>query len=130
MNETDKNVMNFLNKCGIIFENYDHLNGMLIPREVFVSDDKYEEIKNDIKEIKKIFSSSSLTSLQINAKKNQKWPLLNLVRQILKQKNIIMEPKRESCGYDQNGKKKYKRYFKLKKIKEIKKCDNLYKSVF
>ena len=34
--------------------------------------------------MKKLYSSGSLTSLQKNAKDNQKWPLLNLVRQILK----------------------------------------------
>ena len=41
----------------------------------------YEEIKKLIPELKKKFSSSFMTSLQKNAEKEQKWPLLNLVCQ-------------------------------------------------
>ena len=39
--------------------------------------------------MKKIYSSGSLTSLQKNAQDIQKWPLLNLVRQILKSNNFF-----------------------------------------
>tara|TARA_B100000513_G_C11835832_1_gene164134 strand:- start:149 stop:517 length:369 start_codon:yes stop_codon:yes gene_type:complete len=119
MDETHNELKNFLNKCGIVFENFAHLNGMLIPRDLLVSEKKYEEIKKEIQNIKKIYSSSSLTSLQVNAGRNQKWPLLNLVRQLLKQLNYSMEPTRKSAGYDETGKKKYERFFKLKKLNSI-----------
>ena len=62
--------------------NLDHINGLTVPREIFTDIEKYNSIKNDIKNIKQIFSSSSLTSLQNTHVKQQKWPLLNLVRQI------------------------------------------------
>jgi hypothetical protein len=56
-----------------------------------------------------------MTSLQKNASKSQKWPLLNLVRQILSIYNYQMEPIRKSDGYTLEGVKKYKRFFQIKK---------------
>ena len=56
-----------------------------------------------------------MTGLQRNADKNQKWPLLNLIRQILNAYNYEMEPIRKSDGYTLEGVKKYKRYFLIKK---------------
>jgi hypothetical protein len=61
-----------------------------------------------------------LTSLQSTAEENQKWPLLNLVRQILKSCNFSMTPKRISNGYTKDGKKIYKRMFKIEKLNQIK----------
>ena len=58
-----------------------------------------------------------MTSLQKNAKTEQKWPLLNLVRQILSIYNYQMEPIRKSDGYTLEGIKKYKRFFQIKKNK-------------
>ena len=40
-------------------------------------------------------------------KKTQRWPLINIVRQILKQYNFLFEPIRKSDGYTEDGKKKY-----------------------
>jgi hypothetical protein len=54
-----------------------------------------------------------MTSLQKNAEKEQKWPLLNLVRQILNVYNYKMEPIRKSDGYTLEGVKKYKRFFQI-----------------
>lgn len=119
MTDNDKILIEFLNKCGIVFEHFDNLNGMVIPRDVLISVEKYEKVKDEIKNIKKIFSSSSLTSLQTKAKGNQKWPLLNLVRQILKQKDYLMKPLRKSAGYNDQGQKKYIRSFQLQKITKL-----------
>ena len=47
----------------------------------------------------------------------QRWPLLNLVRQILKTNDYRMLPKRKSNGYTDDGKKKYIRFFIIKKMK-------------
>lgn len=120
MTETQQIVMEFLNKCGIVFEDYKMLDGMLIPRETLLSQEKYENIKEDLEKMKKMYSSGALTALQKSAETKQKWPLLNLVRQILKSNNYNMDPIRKSNGYTKEGKKKYLRFFIIKKIKSTK----------
>ena len=120
MTETQQIVMEFLNKCGIVFEDYKMLDGMLIPRENLLSQEKYENIKEDLEKMKKMYSSGALTALQKSAETKQKWPLLNLVRQILKSNNYNMDPIRKSNGYTKEGKKKYLRFFIIKKIKSTK----------
>ena len=120
MSSNDEIIKKFLNKCNIVFDEFSQLEGMNIPRETFLSKEVYNEVKNDIEEIKKFYSSGSMTSLQKNAGTSQKWPLLNLVRQILKSKNYLMHPIRKSNGYTKDGKKKYLRFFVLKKIKSVK----------
>ena len=107
----DKQVINFLKKCKIQFDVENQLDGQLIPRDILLSKEVYNEVKEEIVELKKKFSSSSLTSLQKTAESGQKWPLLNLVRQVLKTCNYQMKPIRRSDGYKKDGKKKYKRFF-------------------
>ena len=123
MTETQQIVKEFLNKCGIVFEDYKMLDGMLIPRDTLLSQEKYENIKEDLVKMKKMYSSGALTALQKSAETKQKWPLLNLVRQILKSNNYNMEPIRKSNGYTKEGKKKYLRFFIIKKIKSTKEVE-------
>jgi len=109
-------VKEFLNNCSIKFDNFEQLDNMLVPRESLLSVETYDKVKGDIQKMKKLYSSGSLTSLQKNAKTTQKWPLLNLVRQILRSNNYKMNPIRKSNGYTPEGKKKYLRYFVIKQI--------------
>jgi hypothetical protein len=113
----DDIIKNFLKSCNIVFEDEKQLDGLLIPRDVMLSVKTYEAVKEKIPDLKKKLSSSSLTSLHKNAKQEQKWPLLNLVRQILKTFNYNMKPIRKADGYTKDGKKKYKRLFIIKKIR-------------
>lgn len=92
--------------------------GNLIDRNTLISDTKYEEIKPNIQNIKQYYSSSYLTSLQTNADKKQKWPLLNFLRQILKIRGVTLTPIRKANGYTKEGKKLYKRFFLIEKIKK------------
>tara|TARA_Y100001970_G_scaffold37677_1_gene46558 strand:- start:13159 stop:13530 length:372 start_codon:yes stop_codon:yes gene_type:complete len=115
----DKDLLDILKKCNIIIEDNNLISGLIIPREILLSKEKFIELSDEIKTVKKKFSSSRLTALQSTAKDNQRWPLLNLVRQLLKASNIRMVPKRVSDGYDKNGKKKFKRYFILEELKKI-----------
>ena len=112
MNEESKTILKII---GIDFNDVDDLNGLSILRDQLLSDNKYEEIKQLLPELKKIYSSSLMTSLQKNADKSQKWPLLNLIRQILNTHDYTMEPIRKSDGYTLDGVKKYIRYFFIKK---------------
>jgi hypothetical protein len=124
MNEESKTILKII---GIEFNDLNELNGLTLLREQLLSDSKYEEIKKLLPELKKIYSSSLMTSLQSNADKSQKWPLLNLVRQILSIHNFKMEPIRKSDGYTLEGVKKYKRYFLIKKNSEKTDLSNIKK---
>lgn len=119
----DEISIKILNSCGIFFNIINELDNQLIPREQLISDSKYDELKNLIPELKKHYSSSFMTSLQKNATIYQRWPLLNLVRQILNTFGFKMEPIRKSDGYTLDGVKKYKRFFQIKFKKNVK-CDN------
>ena len=96
----------------------DYLDGALIPRDMLISVSLYEKIQEKIPDLKKKFSSSYMTSLHKGAKDQQKWPLLNLIRQILHTFQYQMKPIRKSDGYTPQGVKKYKRYFLISKIGE------------
>jgi hypothetical protein len=98
---------------GIMFNSHEDPDEILILRDSLLSDKIYTSIESDIIELKKILSSSSLTSLQKKADKTQKWPLLNLVRQILNVYGYKMIPIRKSDGYTVDGIKKFKRYFQI-----------------
>jgi len=89
----------------------DMLDGVLIPRDTLISHVLYDRVKEKIPDLKKRFSSSYMTSLHKGANEHQKWPLLNLVRQILHTYHYHMKPIRKSDGYTPQGVKKYKRYF-------------------
>jgi hypothetical protein len=102
-----------LNTVGINFNNIIELEGYFFPREQLLSDTKYEEVKKYIPELKKKFSSSFMTSLQKKAETHQKWPLINLIRQILSVYKYHLEPIRKCDGYTSDGVKKFKRYFKI-----------------
>ena len=115
----DNHIIEFLKECNIVFNEENQLQGQLLPREIMLSEKIYEHVKEKIPELKKKLSSSSLTSLHKNAKQEQKWPLLNLVRQILKTFNYNMIPIRKADGYTKDGKKKYKRFFIIEKLKSV-----------
>ncbi len=103
-------------KCDLSFNSIDNLNGVSIPRDLLINDEKYEQLKDDILGLRKYLCSSSFTSLHKNAEKKQQWPLLNLVRQLLKAQNYALSPYKKSNGYTKDGKKKFIRYFRITKI--------------
>ena len=113
----DEEIKSVLKVVGLEFDEIKDIDGIIIQREVLLSDTKYEEVKKLIPELKKIYSSSFMTSLQKNADKSQKWPLLNLIRQMLSVYDFKMVPIRKADGYTLEGVKKYKRYFQIYKNK-------------
>ena len=128
-NQQAEYIKAFLNKCKIIMNTFDDLDGLLVPREVLLGLDNYKNVKDEIAILKQMFNSSSLTALQSTAEENQKWPLLNLVRQILKACNFKMTPKRVSAGYTKDGKKLYKRMFIIERFTTIETTNELEPSV-
>ena len=120
----DEEIKLLFKGIGLEIDNLKQLNGIMISRETLLSDDKYDEVKNLIPDLKKNYSSSFMTSMQKNAEKSQKWPLINLIRQILHVYEFKMEPIRKSDGYTLEGVKKFKRYFLItNQNSNIKKID-------
>lgn len=102
-------------KCGLIMNNDEFPDEILILRDSLLSEMVYKSVESELIELKKTLSSSSLTSLQKEANTRQKWPLLNLVRQILNVYGYIMIPIRKADGYKEDGVKRFKRYFQIVK---------------
>lgn len=92
------------------------LDGALIPRDMLLNDSLYVQVREKLPELRKKFSSSYMTSLHKGAKEQQKWPLLNLIRQVLHTYQYQMKPIRKSDGYTPQGVKKYKRFFLISKV--------------
>ena len=106
-----------LNACAIPCKTIEALDGLTLAREVFMQEEKYETLKEMLPTLKQHFSSSYLTALQATADSKQKWPLLNLIRQLLRACNYKLTPKRVADGYTLAGEKKYKRMFVIEKMK-------------
>ena len=96
---------------------YEELDGLIIERTILLNNELYKKLYEEIPKIKTILSSSKYNSVHSVAEEKQKWPLINLLRQLLKQYNFTLIPNRISEGYSQDGKKKYKRLFIINKNK-------------
>jgi hypothetical protein len=114
-NEIDINCKEILNISGIKFEYLLELNDKEIERDILLDQNKYEIVKSKLKLLKTVLNSNNLTCLYENIDIKQRWPLLNLVRQILKYYKYSMIPVRKCDGYTLDGIKKFKRYFIIKK---------------
>jgi len=112
----DTIVLNILNTCGITCSDIKDLDGITIFREILLNNSTYDKLKADIPKLKQILSSTSFTSMHKHADESQKWPLINLVRQLLRKYNYNLIPKRVCDGYTKSGIKKYKRLFIIRKM--------------
>jgi hypothetical protein len=106
-------------------EQHELKDGLIIERDMLVSKEKYEALKPHIVELKKIFSSKCMTSMHACAEYNQRWPCLNLVRQVLKRMGYDIEPERRCAGRDEAGKKIFERFFRLRKRENVSEKDDL-----
>jgi hypothetical protein len=106
-------------------EEHELKDGLVIERDLLVSKEKYEALKPHIVELKKIFSSKCMTSMHACAEYNQRWPCLNLVRQVLKRMGYDIEPERRCAGRDEAGKKIFERFFRLRKRENVSEKDDL-----
>ena len=122
----DENIKKIFEKIGIQISEFESLENLIIPRETLLDDNKYDEIRTIIPDLKKQFSSTTMTSLQKTADKNQKWPLVNLIRQILHKNGYGMEPIRKCDGYTLDKIKKYKRFFICKKVNHLEEKPNTF----
>jgi hypothetical protein len=116
MNNKDIVILDFLNSCGINIIDLNSIENHIFERNILLNQDTYNKVRENIYTIKKFFSSSYLNSLHKNAHDNQKWPLINLVRQIFNSIGFKLIPIRKANGYTKEKKKIYKRFFKIVKM--------------
>ena len=107
-------LFSFLGLCDIQISDIQQLNNIEIARDILLDTERYRQAQEHIIQFRHILSSSYLTSLQSTAAINQRWPLINLLRQILKAYGYRMVPKRRAAGYTKDGIKLYKRVFIIK----------------
>ena len=129
-NEIDNNIKNIvivdkslnllkklLNHLNVTFDDKQELEDIIISRDILLNQhiqDVFQTYQNELKEHG--YKSGKLTSLHKNNLK-QKFPAINMLRQILKCNGILMKPKIESIGYNRvTGQKIVKRSFVLKFI--------------
>ena len=117
--DQEKIIVEFLNVCGVPCESLTAIDGLIIPRDVLLIEERYKNACEHIDKLKELYSSSYMTSLQKTAKSTQAWPLINIVRQVLKSCGYTMSPRRLSNGYTKSGKKLYKRVFVVRKTSRI-----------
>ncbi len=101
-------------KLNIELTSLTEFEGMVIERDVFLEESLYPNLLHFIPKIKDFLKSSYLTSLHKNSEQKQRFPCINLFRQVLKFANIKMSPFVISQGYEKTtGKKIIKRFFRL-----------------
>ena len=115
--ETEKIIIDFLKICGIECSALKDLHGMEIQRDKLINREIYKMVvKEYMPLLKGIFNTSYMNALHSSAEEKQMFPLLNLVRQVMKSFNYTLEPKRISNGYTKTGKKIYRRVFIIRKL--------------
>lgn len=119
-NNVDDIIFLILKKLGITISKIDNLVGTVIYRDILLNDSIYNDVKQYIPKLKLALKTTFFTSTQKNASLKQNWPLLNLIRQILRLYDMRLEPKRIADGYTKDGVKKYKRLFEIKEIDKTK----------
>ena len=91
------------------------LIGIEIERDLILTNEVSHHLLSYQKKIKESgYKTGTLTSLHKNNNNKQKWPEINIVRQLLKCNKLKLQPFVKSNGYDkQSGKKKVIRWFRI-----------------
>jgi hypothetical protein len=101
--------------------NYDvdqleELTSITIQRDLLKGKKITEKILELVPELREVYNSAYLTCLHDNSIYKQKFPVINLIRQILKCNFLLMTPKVVSNGYEKvTGKKLVTRIFVIEK---------------
>ena len=108
-------VLHLLQAAGVPVTESTALDGMVIDRNTFLRPDRYLDAAKLIPDLKRHFSSTNLTALQSDSPSTQRWPLLNLVRQVLRASGYNMKPSRTSDGYGPGRQKRYRRIYTIQR---------------
>ena len=97
-------------------DNIKDLSSITLQRDLLRGKEITKKILELVPELREVYNSSYLTCLHDNSIFKQKFPVINLVRQILKCNHLLMTPKVVSNGYDKaSGKKLITRIFVIEK---------------
>jgi hypothetical protein len=102
----------------IKFETIDELIEIEIEKNDITNKEVCEHFQKYQEKLKNLgYKTGNLTSLHKNNQSKQKWPSVNMLRQILKCNKLHLKPLVKSYGYDKsNGKKNTIRYYIIKPI--------------
>ena len=101
----------------ISITNMSELSGIELDAEVLRNPQIIKQLNNLKPDLKKKYKSSKLTSLHQNNLEKQKFPAVNLIRQVLKCNNYKLHPVVYSNGYcKQTGQKLTKRKYNIIKM--------------
>ena len=92
-------LLKLFNLIGITKGKISELENLEISRNVFLDDKITQKCYKMIQKLKREYSSNILTCLHLNSLNKQKFPTINMFRQILKENNLYMKPIVISDGY-------------------------------
>ena len=96
---------------------YEDLNNLTLSNIYLRNKEFNEKIVDIIPKLKKKYKSHNLTCLHKNSLDKQKFPTINMIRQILKCNDLKLQPYTVCKGYDKITKQKIlERYFVIKEI--------------
>ena len=117
MTAPPKEIVNILAVLGITIKTEQDLFGVLIHRDDLLRVDIEQRLAEFVDTLKEKYKSSMLNCLHKNRDDKQKFPAINLVRQILKCNGYKLKPLVFSKGYSKhNGKKLVERNFKIVRL--------------
>ena len=92
-------LLKLLNIININIENKEQLTNYTFERNILLDKEVIDKYYDMIKSLKKKYTSDELTCLHMNSIIKQKFPGINMLRQILKCNGFRMKPKVVSLGY-------------------------------
>ena len=87
-----------------------------IDRDSLLEEPFYSYAINYKSKLKPVYKSSKYNCIHSNSVIKQKYPSINLIRQVLKSNQLRLHPHYVSCGYDEYKNKLVKRYFTIKPL--------------
>ena len=96
---------------------YDLIN-IELDRDILLKEPFYSYAIDYKDTLKKVYKSNTYNCLHSNSVSKQKFPSINLLRQVMKSNQLRLYPYYKSLGYDDNKKKIVKRYFIIQSLDE------------
>ena len=93
------------------------ISNIILKQDTLKSKTLISDLNEKVPNLKSYYNSSKLTCLHKNSLDKQKFPAVNMFRQILKCNSFKMEPYVISKGYDKfSGKKLVERYYRIRDL--------------